>query len=230
MIRLLSLSCLLLASCGSLSSSGYSPLSDNSTGDMNAVYDESVDALSASLTPADPEPPEEASAAKSALFQLPESNLKTECAAADYYADRQVHPAFYRYPSPPEYDRYIECLLAEARRGGGKVRKASASSFPKVGTCYSARITSLWTHSGGHRRYPYAGTQVEFDIGLTQVEYSYVGAVARSRVGDAVRVCVHDLPEDCPGYDLRGIGYRATNLRTDERWVMGDSQHVCRGA
>ena len=194
---------------------------------MNAVDYEAENALPNGLEPADPEPSDEVSAAKSALFDLPESDLKTECAAADYYADRQVHPAFYGYPSPPEFDRYIECLLAEARRDGGKVRQASASSFPKVGTCYSARIT--WIGFGG-RPHRNGSTQVGFDIGLSQVDYSYVGAVARSRVGDAVRVCVHDLPEDCPGYDLRGIFYRVTNLRTHERWLMGDSQHVCRGA
>jgi hypothetical protein len=226
---LVAMSCLLLACCAPLSSQQYSAVSNNAATDVNAAADDALNTV-ADVGLADPGPPVEVSAAKLALFDLPESDLKTECAAADYYADHQVHPAFYGYPSPPEYDRYMECLLAEARRDGGRVRQASAGSFPKVGTCYSARIVGIGSRFGGDRPDRDGGTQVAFDMGLSLVDYSYVGAVARSRVGDEVRVCVHDLPEDCPGYDLRGIGYRTSNLRTGERWVMSDSQHMCRGA
>ena len=58
------------------------------------------------------------------------------------------------------------------------------------------------------------------------------GAVKNSvaRVGDKARVCVHDLPKDCPADDLRGIGYRVLDLRTRRRWVMGNWHHICRGA
>jgi hypothetical protein len=160
------------------------------------------------------------------LAKLPESKLKTRCAFADPYRHRRITSV--GYGSSPEYRRYLQCLLSEARHGDG-VRLASASSFPKVGTCYAARITAIGGRMG-ERPGRESGTTVEYNIGLSLVDYGLVRPVARSRVGDRVRVCVHDYPEDCPGDDLRGIGYRTRNLRTGESWVMGDSQHECRGA
>ena len=38
---------------------------------------------------------------KEILFYMPESDLKTECAAADQYPDHKVQPRFYGYPAPP---------------------------------------------------------------------------------------------------------------------------------
>jgi len=164
------------------------------------------------------------------LFDMPESNLRTECAVADSFPNRQVPLAFYRDLSQPEFDQYLECVLAEARRDGGRVRLASTGSFPRVGTCASTRITRIGTRSHEGRPERLDGTSVGFDNGVHLVDYGLVGAVARSRVGDRVRICVHALPEDCPAYDIRGIDYRAHNLRTGESWVMGNSQHICRGA
>jgi hypothetical protein len=160
------------------------------------------------------------------LAKLPEGKLRTRCVFADPYRHRRITSD--GYGSSPEYRRYLQCLLSEARRGGG-VRLASASSFAKIGTCYPARITAIGGRFGGPPDRN-GGTTVAFDIGLSLVDYGLVRPVARSRVGDRVRVCVHDLPEDCPGNDLRGIGYRTRNLRTGESWIMGDSQHGCRGA
>jgi hypothetical protein len=160
------------------------------------------------------------------LIKLPESQRRTRCVFADPYRHRHVNTA--GYGSSEEYRRYLQCLLSEARLGDG-VRLASASSFPKVGTCYPARITAI----GGRmakRPGTDAGTTVEYSMGLSLVDYGLVRPVARSRVGDRVRVCVHDLPENCPGDDLRGIGYQTRNLRTGESWIMSDSQHECRGA
>lgn len=162
------------------------------------------------------------------LAKLPESKLKTRCVFVDPYRDHRPSSASH-FP-PPEYRHYLQCLLSEARRDGGRVRLASATSFPKVGMCYSARIKRIGSRFGGDKPDHDSGTAVEFNIGLSLVDYSYVPAVARSRVGDRVRVCVHDLPEDCPANDLRGIGYRTRNLRTGESWIMSDSQHGCRGA
>ena len=155
-----------------------------------------------------------------ALFDLPESNLRTECSAASYYPDHRVRPAFYDWHRPPEFERYAECLLAEARRDGGRVRLASASSFPRVGACYLTRIVD---RSDGY-------SWVRFDNGLSLPDYGYVPWIAHSRVGDPVRACVHRLPEGCPSYDLRGIEYRVRNLRTGRSWVGGDYLHMCRGA
>lgn len=163
------------------------------------------------------------------LFSMPESTLLTECAAADQYPDRQVQPVFYAYPSPPEHARYIQCVFDEAQRDGGRKRVASPLSFPKIGACYDARITGVSNRFGGKPSRD-AGTSVSLDNRLNLVDYTYVPEAARSRIGDKVEACVHDLPKDCPADDLRGIGYRITNLRTRQSWVMGDRQHMCRGA
>jgi hypothetical protein len=217
--------CVLLAGCHP-SSTTPKPIS-NETGPSNSKASGVGQNDVAPLSKAAPEA--EAPSAKEQLFDLPESTLETECAAADYYPDHQVHPAFYAYPPRPEYERYIECLVAEARRDGGRVRLASVRSFPTVGACYSARIVRIGSRFGD-RPDSDTGTSVTFDNGLYLVAYDLVRPVARSRVGDKVRVCVHDLPRNCPAHDLRGIGYRARNLRTGESWIMGDSQHECRGA
>ncbi len=165
-----------------------------------------------------------------ALFQLPESNLKTECSAAEYYPDQQVKPEFYGYPRPPEFEKYAQCLLAEARRDGGKKRLASALSFPKIGTCYSTQISMIGTRWGDSKPSHNDGTAVLFTNHLYLIDYGLVRNAARSKVGDRVQTCVLELPQDCPGHDLRGIAYRTRNLRTGKTWIMGDSQHVCRGA
>lgn len=166
---------------------------------------------------------------KDVLFYMPESELKTECAAADQYPDHKVRPGFYGYPSPPEFDRYVECLIAEAHRDGDRVRLASPLSFPKVGACYSARVTDLgFGGPEGHRKGN--STFVSFDNGLNLFDYGYIAPVEHLHIGDTVRQCVHDLPKDCPSHDLRGIGYRITLSRTGEHFVMFDSAHECRGA
>jgi hypothetical protein len=165
--------------------------------------------------------------AKEALFGLPEGTLPTECSAGAAYPDGKVQPGFYAYPSPPENDRYMDCLLAEAKRDGGTVRVASPSSFPRVGTCYESRVVEAGTGRPGHREGP---SWVIFENKLALFDYGYIAPVTRMRVGDRVRACVWSLPKDCPSHDLRGIAYRIENLRTRERFVTYDSQHMCRGA
>lgn len=158
------------------------------------------------------------------LYYMEDSKLKTECAAADYFPDHRIQPSFYARQPPdyehrsPEFERYVACLIAEARRDGGTRRLASPASFPAIGTCYVTRITSV------------DPTYVQYENGLSLVDYDQVRALKRSRVGDRIKVCVVDLPQDCPGFDLRGIGYRSYNYRTGEHWEMGDYLHECRGA
>jgi hypothetical protein len=172
---------------------------------------------------------EPAQSALDVLARMPESRLPTECAAANQYRDRRVVPGFYANPHPPEFEGYARCLVAEARRDGGRKRRASSASFPAIGSCHRTRITTVSGRFGG-RPGREEGTVIGFANRLWLIDYGYVPAAARSRVGDAAVVCVHDLPEDCPADDLRGIGYRARDLRTGESWLMGDSQHLCRGA
>jgi len=55
-------------------------------------------------------------------------------------------------------------------------------------------------------------------------------AIARSRVGDKVVMCVTRLPDHCPPGDFRGVVYKTRDLRTGENWEEGDSVHSCGGA
>ena len=167
---------------------------------------------------------------KEILFYMPESHRRTACSAAATYPDHHVRPAFYAYPSPAEFDRYIDCVIAEAHRDGDRVRQASYLSFPRIGACYVTRVNWIGNRFAEGRPDRDAGTQLGFVNKLWLVDYGLVRPVARSRIGDPIRACVADLPKGCNAYDLRGIGYKVRNLRTGEIWTMGDSQHVCRGA
>ena len=224
-MRLLLLSCCaVLAGCSPPSGTG-----GNATGSPNDIAASNSAGGNNDLAKA-AAPLSDNASLRERLYALPESNLQTECAVADAFPGRRVPPGFYANLPQPAFDRYLECLLREARRDGGRVRLAGPGSFPTVGTCMATRIGRIGTrfHEGPPGRLD--GTTVLFANGIRLVDYGLVGPVARSRVGDPVRVCVHALPQDCPGYDLRGIDYRVRNLRSGERWVMGNSQHLCRGA
>jgi len=213
--------CTLLASC--TNSPGTGPHNDAFSSNSSRAEENQVslsELNDSSRKSADVSDSPGISPTMAALFDLPESDLRTACSAASSYPDHRVRPAFYDWHRPPEFERYAACLLAEARRDGGRVRLASASSFPRIGACYLTRITD---RSGGYN-------SVRFDNGLSLSDYGYVPWIAHSRIGDRVRACVHHLPEGCPSYDLRGIDYRLRNLRTGRSWVGGDSLHMCRGA
>ena len=55
-------------------------------------------------------------------------------------------------------------------------------------------------------------------------------AIARSRPGDPIRLCLVSIPKHCPPGDDRGRFYKATNLRTGKSWTLPDSEHMCGGA
>jgi hypothetical protein len=131
----------------------------------------------------------------------------------------------------PHEDPQLESRLREAeeyQRWRERVRPTPKNAFPKIGTCYSARVAGI---SGRICDEPAedCGTQVEFDNGLYQVSYGLVPEIVRSRRGDKVRMCVIDLPEDCPPGDFRGVVYRTSNSRTRGHWELPDSAHDCGG-
>src|SRR5438270_12136628 len=68
------------------------------------------------------------------------------------------------------------------------------------------------------------GTAVRFANGGGQVSYEKETAIIRSRLGDQVRMCLRQLPRDCPPGDNRGRIYNTRNLRTGEAWTLPDSQ------
>jgi uncharacterized protein len=120
-------------------------------------------------------------------------------------------------------DRLIGALRPEAR-------------LPRqVGQCVTTIIARITDRFGGELATTLTqdvdpGTAVEFANGGSQVSYERESVIARSRVGDRVRMCLVSVPKDCPPGDERGRVYTTTNLRTGEAWSLPDAQHMCGGA
>lgn len=106
--------------------------------------------------------------------------------------------------------------------------EAIANAAPaNVGDCAETTVTLVGPRLEGA---PDSGSGIVYANGLTQVEYDVVPGIAHSQVGDAVRLCLVSVPENCPPGDDRGRVYAGTNLRTNETWQAPDSQHICGGA
>ena len=108
-------------------------------------------------------------------------------------------------------------------------------ALPKaVGECVTTTIEKISDRFGApigdSPRPDGMGSAVVFANGSSQVSHDWEAALARSRVGDKVRMCLVSIPKDCPPGDDRGRRYTTTNLRTGEAWTLPDSQHMCGGA
>jgi uncharacterized protein len=112
----------------------------------------------------------------------------------------------------------------------------AAGSLPtRVGQCAMTAIAAIGDRFGnplepsnGQDGDP--GTGISFANGGDQVSYQREAAIERSRIGDPVRMCLIQIPQDCPPGDDRGKVYTTTNMRTGEAWSLPDSQHSCGGA
>jgi hypothetical protein len=98
-----------------------------------------------------------------------------------------------------------------------------------VGQCAESTITLIGGRLEGDTTFE-TGTTVVFGNGLFQVSYDKVFEIIKSRVGDPARICLVELPQDCPPGDDRGRVYTSTNERTGWSWTLADSQHSCGGA
>jgi hypothetical protein len=107
------------------------------------------------------------------------------------------------------------------------VPQAKADPLPtEIGACSQTTITDIGYRLGD----PDTGSAISYANGGVQISYDTIPEIHRSRIGDAVKLCLVSLPEDCPPGDDRGKIYSATNLRTGEMWEAPDSQHSCGGA
>jgi hypothetical protein len=107
------------------------------------------------------------------------------------------------------------------------VQDGNADPLPtKIGACSTTTITDI----GYRLDTADSGSAIVYANGGGQVSYDTIPEIHRSRIGDAVKLCLVSLPEDCPPGDDRGKIYSATNLRTGEAWEAPDSQHSCGGA
>ena len=113
---------------------------------------------------------------------------------------------------------------------------AQAKSLPtRIGECRETRIVQITTRWGGplttyDRDDSASGSFVIFKNGGTQMSFSKIEELIRSRVRDRVRMCLVSIPELCPPRDDRGRSYTTTNLRTGESWTLPDDTRVCGGA
>jgi hypothetical protein len=121
----------------------------------------------------------------------------------------------------------IVAVAAPAQAQGGRLPK-------KIGDCVMTTIKEIGDRSGDaldpNKPDITLGTLVTFANGGVQVSYQWESVIARSRVGDKVRVCLVEIPSECPPGDTRGKVYNTTNLRTREAWTLSDSLHMCGGA
>jgi hypothetical protein len=117
----------------------------------------------------------------------------------------------------------------ELRRWQERVRPTPKGAFPKIGTCYQTTVKQVLGRLGGPADGD-NGSAILYTNGLYQVSYEAVPEIVRSRSGDPVKMCVADLPKDCPAGDFRGIVYNTHNGRTGEDWELPDSEHDCGGA
>ncbi len=107
------------------------------------------------------------------------------------------------------------------------VSDGKADPLPtEIGACSGTTITEI----GYRLSEPDTGSAISYANGGVQISYDTIAEIHRSKIGDAVTLCLVSVPEDCPPDDDRGKVYRATNLRTGESWEAPDSQHSCGGA
>lgn len=104
---------------------------------------------------------------------------------------------------------------------------ASAATFANIGDCRNTAIQSLGTRLGG---VPDSGSAVNYGNGVYGVSYDIIPELEESRIGDPIKLCLTDVPRNCPPGDDRGKLYAATNLRTGGKWELSDSEHECGGA
>jgi hypothetical protein len=117
-------------------------------------------------------------------------------------------------------------LAAPLNTAAGGERRPS-----RVGQCVATSIKAIGTRlTDGGKPIEGSGSEVRFTNGVRQVSYETVPSIERSETGDPVRICLVELPKDCPPGDDRGRVYRTTNLRTSEVWRLPDSEHMCGGA
>jgi hypothetical protein len=127
-------------------------------------------------------------------------------------------------------------LLALAAPPADAQRRPAPRNDPppaRPGTCaytHVRQVTQRLEDGVTHRVIPDSGSAVTMANGVYQVSYDQVGAVNRSRRGDAVWICLMTLPRNCPPGDNRGKLYTTTNLRTEESWTLPDAEHGCGGA
>ncbi len=112
----------------------------------------------------------------------------------------------------------------------------SANSAPpptQVGKCADTFIQRTGTRFGSsltENQLEGLGSSVKLTNGIYLVSYENLEQLRIARPQDKVKVCLLQIPEDCPPGDNRGRVYSLLNYRTNGYVEMPDSQHMCGGA
>jgi len=114
-------------------------------------------------------------------------------------------------------------LLSLAAQGVFAADKLPA----QVGQCTLTKIKQIGTRLDGVAN---SGDAVSFVDGGYLVSYSTIPGLKGARAGDGVKLCLTEVPDDCPTGDDRGKTYKATDLRTRQSWSAMNSEHMCGGA
>jgi len=137
-----------------------------------------------------------------------------------------------RYPSA----KYLKCGQNDGPTPNTDAHRASSNLPQQVGQCVETAIRKI-SDRFGQALSPSPpkdgfdpGTSILFENGGFQVSYAKETSAQRSKIGDKVRMCLVEIPKDCPPGDNRGRVYNTKNLRTGEAWTLSDSQHRCGGA
>jgi len=116
-------------------------------------------------------------------------------------------------------DAAIACTATSASAADG-----GAVARERIGACTVTTVTSVGWRAGN------SGSVIEYANGLWQVDYNIIAGIHNSRRDDRVRLCLIEMPKNCPQGDERGRAYEATNLRTHKSWSAINSEHFCGGA
>ena len=126
-------------------------------------------------------------------------------------------------PAPSSALALSSALPAPAPQADG-----GADVLPtQVGQCAQTTVKSVGTRLEDT---PGSGSAISYSNGGGQVSYDQVPGMDHAQAGDAIKLCLVSLPQDCPPGDDRGKIYAGTDLRTGETWSEADSEHSCGGA
>jgi hypothetical protein len=135
--------------------------------------------------------------------------------------------------------RYIKHLVAKSlvlMASLATIAPNPANSAPpptQVGKCADTFIQRISTRLGGsltETQIEGLGSSVKLTNGIYLVSYDNIKQLRVARPQDKVKVCLIEIPENCPPGDNRGRVYGLLNYRTNGYIEMPDSQHRCGGA
>jgi hypothetical protein len=122
----------------------------------------------------------------------------------------------------------VRTILTALALLSGAQTVIAADTLPiKAGVCALTKIKQIGTRLDGIAD---SGDAVSYTNGGYQVSYTTIPGLKGAKAGDDVKLCLTEIPDDCPPGDDRGKTYKATDLRTHHSWEAMNSEHMCGGA